>query len=215
MDDQAAHQGATKRVGAAEQMPRPWRKPLARLGPRHQLAAQLLAQGRQVNEVGRQAGFTPTYISHFRSDPLFQECLALYARERDSVYAAAVRRQAEVALGVDALSQQLPRYRARQGRPRGRPFGAVREQHPGPAAVLAGGTLAPPAASPMAPETAVPGKSGAAPEDKVTQLTALLAEKEAQLARLLVDQAKAGQGARGLKVQDEAGTSGRRSWYRR
>jgi hypothetical protein len=171
--------------------PRPWRKPLARLSPRHELAAQLLAQGRQVNEVSGQTGFTPNYVSHFRSDPLFAECLARYAREREDAYTMAVRRWAEQALGVDALSARLLKQRSREGRPRGRPFGAPRGSQQGPAAVLTGGPAAPAEPAPAAqlanapgkaPETRLPDKGqDAAPGKSVAALEAELARLRAQL----------------------------------
>jgi hypothetical protein len=94
----------------------PARKPLRQLKARHYTVAQLLVQGRKVSEIRRQTGYSPTYISRIQKDPVIQELLAYYARQRDEAFAYTLRREMEIVAGLDELRERL----ARRGRKRRR-----------------------------------------------------------------------------------------------
>jgi hypothetical protein len=94
----------------------PVRKPLQQLKARHYTVAQLLVQGRKVIEISRRTGYSPTYVSRIQKDPVMQELLAHYARQRNEAFAYSLRRQMEIIMGADEL---LERW-ARRGRRRRR-----------------------------------------------------------------------------------------------
>jgi AraC-like DNA-binding protein len=99
----------------------PARKPLRQLRARHYIVAQLLVQGKKVIEISRQTGYSPTYVSRIQKDPVIQELLTDYARQRDEAFAYTLRREMEIVTGLDELRERLARRRARK-RQRGIPL---------------------------------------------------------------------------------------------
>lgn len=85
----------------------PARKPLRQLKARHYPVAQLLVQGQKVSEISRKTGYSPTYVSRIQKDPVIQELLAYYARQREEAYADTLRREMEIATGLDDLRERL------------------------------------------------------------------------------------------------------------
>ena len=100
----------------AAQMASTWppRKPLLQVKAQHHTVAQLLVQGRKVSEVSRQTGYSPTYVSRIQKDPVMQELLAYYARQRQEAFAYTLRREMEIVSGLDELCKRLARRRALQ-----------------------------------------------------------------------------------------------------
>jgi hypothetical protein len=95
------------------------RKPLRELRARHHAVAQLVVQGRKVSEISRQTGYSPTYVSRIQKDPVMQELLAHYVRQREEAFSYALGRKLEIALGLDELRDRLGRRAPRRG-PSGR-----------------------------------------------------------------------------------------------
>jgi hypothetical protein len=105
-------------MGGVRSMPKwPPRKPLREVKARHHTVAQLLVQGRKVNEISRQTGYSPTYLSRIQKDPVMQELLAYYARQRDEAFARTLRREMEIVSGLDELCERLARRRRRRSAP--------------------------------------------------------------------------------------------------
>jgi hypothetical protein len=93
------------------------RKPLLQVKAQHHTIAQLVVQGRRVIEISRRTGYSPAYLSRIQKDPVMQELLAYYARQRDQAYAYGLRRRMEITLGVDELLERW--NRRNRGRRRG------------------------------------------------------------------------------------------------
>jgi uncharacterized protein YerC len=89
----------------------PPRKPLLQVKAQHHAVAQLMVQGQKVIEISRRTGYSPSYVSRIQKDPVIQELLASYTRQRDQAYAYSLRRQMEILAGVDELLE----LRARRG----------------------------------------------------------------------------------------------------
>jgi hypothetical protein len=92
----------------------PVRKPLRELRARHYAVAQMVVQGQKVTEISRQTGYSPTYVSRIQKDPVMQELLAYYVRQREEAYAHTFRRKMEIALGLDELRERLTRRAPRR-----------------------------------------------------------------------------------------------------
>jgi hypothetical protein len=102
-------------MGEARVVPKwPARKPLRQLTARHYTVAQLLVQGRKVSEISRQTGYSPTYVSRIRKDPVMQELLMCYAQQREEAFACTLRREMEIVAGLDELRERLARHCARK-----------------------------------------------------------------------------------------------------
>jgi DNA-binding NarL/FixJ family response regulator len=94
----------------------PARKPLQALKARHHTIARLLVQGRKVIEIARETGYSRTYVSRIQADPVMQELLADFARQRDEAFAYALRREMEIVIGLGGLCERLARQRPRRRR---------------------------------------------------------------------------------------------------
>ncbi len=94
----------------------PARKPLLPVNARHHAIAQMIVQGRKLIEISRQTGYSATYLSRIQKDPVMEELLAHYTRQRDQAFDDSLRRQMEIMFGVDELQERL----ARRGRKRRR-----------------------------------------------------------------------------------------------
>ena len=104
-------------MGEARAGPKwPPRKPLLQVKAQHHTVAQLVVQGRKVIEIARRTGYSPTYLSRIQKDPVIQELLAYYARQRGEAYAYSLRRRMEIIAGVDELLERWSRRRARKRR---------------------------------------------------------------------------------------------------
>jgi hypothetical protein len=66
----------------------------------------LVVQGQKVTEIARRTGYSPTYVSRIQKDPVIQELLAYYARQRGQAYAYSLRREMEIITGVDELLER-------------------------------------------------------------------------------------------------------------
>jgi len=102
-------------MGEARAVPKwPPRKPLLRVKAQHHTVAQLLTQGRKVVEISRQTGYSPTYVSRIRKDPVMHELLVCYAQQREGAFAHTLRREMEIVAGLDELRERLAHHRARK-----------------------------------------------------------------------------------------------------
>jgi hypothetical protein len=68
--------------------------PLQRLNDKHRKAAQLMAQGLSLVEIGRHVGYGPNYWSRLKNEsPVFQEYLADCRRQVEQAYAISLERE--------------------------------------------------------------------------------------------------------------------------
>jgi hypothetical protein len=83
----------------------PPRKPLLQVKAQHHTVAQLMVQGRKVIEISRRTGYSPTYLSRIQKDPVIQELLAYYARQRGQAYADGLERMYTEMFRLDELRE--------------------------------------------------------------------------------------------------------------
>ncbi len=95
----------------------PLRKPLLQVNARHHAVAQMIVQGRKLIEISRETGYSATYLSRIRKDPVMEELLAHYARQRNQAFDYSVRREMEIMFGLDELRERLARRKRRRGNP--------------------------------------------------------------------------------------------------
>jgi hypothetical protein len=88
-------------------------KPPQRLNDKHRKAAQLMAKGLRLAEIGRQVGYNANYLSFLSHEcPVFQECLAYYRRQDERAYLGSLQRMYSEVLGLDKLRDRHERRRA-------------------------------------------------------------------------------------------------------
>ena len=85
-------------------------KPPQRLNDKHRKAAQLMAKGLRLAEIGRRVGYNANYLSFLSHEcPVFQECLAHYRRQDEQAYADGLERMYAEVLGLDKLRDRNER----------------------------------------------------------------------------------------------------------
>jgi hypothetical protein len=63
------------------------------LNDKHRKAAQLMAKGLKLADIGRQVGYNPDYLSFLSHQcPVSQECLAYYRSRAEQAYADGLAR---------------------------------------------------------------------------------------------------------------------------
>lgn len=73
----------------------------------HQLA-QLLAQGREQEEIALVTGYSPNYITVIKRDPTFQELIAYYSTERKAIFVDTLERMKSLGISVlEELQQRI------------------------------------------------------------------------------------------------------------
>ena len=94
-------------------------KPPQRLNDKHRKAAQLMAKGLRLAEIGRQVGYNADYLSFLSHQcPVFQEYLADCRRQAEQAYADGLERMYTEMFRLDELRElRNRRGRRRTGRP--------------------------------------------------------------------------------------------------
>ena len=102
----------------------PPRKPLLQVNARHHAVAQMIVQGRKLVEISPQTGYSVAYLSRIQKDPVMQELLAFYVRQRNQAFVDGLHREMEIMFGLDELRERLARHRnRRRGIPESDPIG--------------------------------------------------------------------------------------------
>lgn len=82
--------------------------PVATMRHKHHLLARLVAEGRNDVETGFITGYTPLRISILKNDPAFQELIAHYASNVESIYLDLHQRCADLGLSaVEELQERI------------------------------------------------------------------------------------------------------------
>ena len=96
-------------------------KPPGRLNDKHRKAAQLMAKGWRLADIGREVGYNADYLSFLSHQcPVFQECLAQYRRQAEQAYADSLERMYSEMFRLDELRELRNRRRGRAGGPSAR-----------------------------------------------------------------------------------------------